>query len=155
MGNIFIFEDAYPELFVSHSYVDFEVADADGGHRHLITLTGVVLLKDISTLPPVDERTRPYYKGITSDAWRQDVLYLEPLLPEDLVPQGKWFDVHQCAPFVTINAIFNQDQAINAGWAVDTCELTAQLPYKIGKGGAGCPFGLTSPSAIPMESCTA
>jgi hypothetical protein len=138
--HIQIPESVYPQLYVSKSSMHVEVAHA----KHLVTLAGIVLLKDIGEFTatgPVDEATRPYYKGLPSGAVRQDVLHLAPNLPADLVPQGQWFVIEHCAPLVTINAIFNEHTAVNAAWAVDTCLLEATLGVtKFGGHNLGVPL---------------
>ena len=72
--------------------------------RHLVTLSGIVVID---------------YKGITSDEWRHDTLHLGIAFPSDFFPQKKVLKLEYWAPFVTINAIYNKDAAVNAGWAVD------------------------------------
>jgi len=73
------------------------------GNKHLVTLTGIVVID---------------FKG-TGDDWLRDRLYLTLRFPSGFLPPGKWFQVEHWAPFVTINAIANEQQAVNAGWAVD------------------------------------
>jgi hypothetical protein len=78
-------------------------------NKHLVVLTGTAIID---------------FKGHTSDDWRRDRLVLNLKFPS-ILPQGKAFKIEQWAPFVTINAIYNQDEADNAGWAVDCFGLHA------------------------------
>jgi hypothetical protein len=107
MADIFFSQSnpADASRFRSFNYVHVPL----GGNRHLITCTGIVIID---------------YKGETSDAWRRDKLHLSFPIPE--LPAGQWLNLDYWAPFLTINAIFNQDQSINAGWAVD--EVGLEVP---------------------------
>jgi hypothetical protein len=71
--------------------------------KYMITLTGVVIID---------------FKG-TGGLWLRDKASISIKLPSHLFPGGKWFQVQYWAPFVTLNAISNQNHAVNAGWAVD------------------------------------
>lgn len=72
------------------------------GNKHLVTLTGIVIVG---------------FNGTGND-WRRDRLELTLEFP-NIIPPGKYFRVEHWAPFVTINVIANERQAVNAGWAVD------------------------------------
>lgn len=72
------------------------------GNRHLFTLTGIVIVD---------------FSGTGSD-WRRDRLELSLEFPA-VLPPGQYFRVEHWAPFVTLNAVANERQAVNAGWAVD------------------------------------
>ena len=55
------------------------------------------------------------------DEWGLEDYTLSPRLPEDLQPPpGKVFLVEQSAPIVTLNAIANDNHAVNAGWAINS-----------------------------------
>ena len=84
--------------------------------RHLVNLTGIVIID---------------YKGITSGQWRRDRLHLAVPFPRDFFPANEWFKLENWAPFVTINAIYNQDEAVNAGWAVDDFGIDPQPGMKL------------------------
>jgi hypothetical protein len=59
------------------------------------------------------------FSGMDRD-WRRDTVSLILKFP-DIFPAGpvKWFQVEHWAPFITINAIANDHESIDAGWAVD------------------------------------
>jgi hypothetical protein len=97
---IYIYESREPVRFPSSHSVHIEMAN----NRHLITLTGVAI------------------SGFTggSPDWVRNRLSLSLNYPTYFIPSGKQFHVDQWAPFVTINAIRNDDTAKNAGWAVDS-----------------------------------
>jgi len=92
--------------FDSVHAVDFELNDG----KHFVQLTGVAIL---------------LFKG-TGGEWHREDLSLFVKLPP-IIPEGKSFKVEQFAPFVTLNSISNQQQAVNAGWAVDTFDSSAAL----------------------------
>ncbi len=98
--------------FKSHHWVRTEVAN----NRHLVTLTGIAVID---------------YKGRTRDAWRRDRLLLGLRFPTGFLPPGKWFKIEHWAPFVTINAIYNEDYSRNAGWAVDEFGLSRPREMKV------------------------
>lgn len=114
MANIY-YSQLNPEdegRFRSHHWVHTEVAN----NRHLVTITGVAVID---------------YKGISSDSWRRDRLFLTLRFPTGFLPPGKWLRIEHWAPFVTINAIYNKDQAVNAGWAVDEFGLSRPPEMKV------------------------
>jgi hypothetical protein len=76
------------------------------GNKHLVTLTGIVVID---------------FKGTGGD-WLRDRLNLTLRFPTEILPPDKLFQVELWAPFVTLNAIVNEQQAVNAGWAVDEFE---------------------------------
>lgn len=120
MGHIYIHQGDYPNLFTSTSRADIELANG----RRLVTFAGIVRLRDLQGVPPMDNYlAQPDYRGTTSDAWRQDTLHLQLDLPPSLVQQGKTFKIESCVPLITLNSVYNGGEAINAGWAVDTCAL--------------------------------
>jgi murein DD-endopeptidase MepM/ murein hydrolase activator NlpD len=88
---------ANPTLFESQHFVHTETAD----RLHLWTLTGVVLL---------------HLKGTGRD-WLRAQVNLGITVPE--IPPGAALRLVHWAPFVTINAIQNDDTSNWAGWAVD------------------------------------
>lgn len=98
-----------------------------GDGRHLITLSGTVLLGKGGVGPGG-------YVGVSPDEWRRDRLQLTLDIPygADLPwhEPGKWLLLYQFTPFVTINAIYNAGESNNAGWAVDQFGL-----FKIGNMG--------------------
>ena len=150
MADIRINQNDYPGLYVSHSSLHVEAANG----RHLVTLAGIVLLKDLQYGPAlVDESTRPYFEGIPGGAPRQEVLYLAPNIPADLVPDKWWFEIEDCVPFITINAIFNGGHAVNAGWSVDTCayDHSPQKP-NLKLGGANASLGFAPSLGVPLKA---
>ena len=86
-----------PSLFESQHYVHTETAD----RLHLYTLTGVVIL---------------HLKGTGRD-WLRAQVNLGITVPE--IPRGSSLTLVHWAPFVTLNAIQNDDTSNWAGWAVD------------------------------------
>ncbi|HET6418692.1 MAG TPA: hypothetical protein VFG19_00960 [Geobacteraceae bacterium] len=90
--------------FSSQYWVQTPVAN----DRYLVTISGIVIID---------------YKGITSDEWRRDRLHLGIKFPTDFFPKNKILKLEQWAPFITINAIYNKDESVNAGWAVDNFGL--------------------------------
>ncbi len=152
MADIWIRQEDHPDLYVSHSSMHFEAANG----RYLVTLAGIVLLKDLPMPPPlVDETTRPYFEGIPGGNPRQEVLHLVPQLPAKLVPDTMWFEIEACVPLITINAIFNGGHAVNAGWSVDTCAYDHPLPPapNLKLGGANTPLGGPKPNlGVPLTA---
>jgi len=94
--------------FRSPHWVHTEASD----DKHLVTLTGIVIID---------------FKG-TGTGWLRDKLDLALKFPP-IIPGGMRFQVEHWAPFVTINAIANDQHAVNAGWAVD--EFGGPGPVKI------------------------
>ena len=88
---------ANPTLFESQHFVHTETAD----RLHLWTLTGVVLL---------------HLKGTGRD-WLRAQVNFGITVPD--IPPGAALRLVHWAPFVTINAIQNDDTSNWAGWAVD------------------------------------
>jgi hypothetical protein len=88
------------DLFPSSHWVHTRAV----GGKHLVTLTGNAIVNFIGT----------------GSEWRRDRVELKLRFP-DIFPPGstKWFKVEHWAPFLTINAIANDQQSIDAGWAVD------------------------------------
>ncbi|MDX6532934.1 MAG: hypothetical protein QOF68_678 [Gaiellales bacterium] len=67
------------------------------------TLTGVIILTP--------------FQGTGSD-WRRQRVSFGVKIPE--LPAGMALHLRYWAPFVTLNSISNDHQAVDAGWAVDT-----------------------------------
>jgi hypothetical protein len=87
----------------SQHWVDFDTADG----RKVFTLTGVAI-----TI---------FQGGATGQDWsRQDLVFGVPI---NGLPAGKGLRIEHWAPFVTLNAISNDQVANNAGWAVDAFQL--------------------------------
>jgi hypothetical protein len=105
MADINIHQANEPDRFSSQYWVHIPVAN----ERHLVTLSGIVIID---------------YKGITSDDWRRDRLHLGIKFPTNFFPAKKMLKIEQWAPFITINAIYNKDKSVNAGWAVDNFGLS-------------------------------
>jgi hypothetical protein len=57
---------------------------------------------------------------------RRDTLTIGPKVP---ILVGKMLVIEQGAPFVTINAIWNKDQSVNSGFAVDAFRITSNKAY--------------------------
>ncbi len=95
---ITISEFSNPELFKSKHWI--HNATADG--LEYFSMTGIILTNN---------------KG-TGGTWLRDTYALNIKLPT-FMPNDRQLQVIHWAPFVTLNAIFNQAHAINAGWAVD------------------------------------
>ncbi len=89
-----------PGLFSSTNYIVIQAAD---GMIHW-TLTGIAIL----TL-----------KGSGSN-WRHEEVRIILVLPGT---GPKWVRLQQWAPFVTLNSIKNEKQAVNAGWSVDSYRI--------------------------------
>lgn len=70
--------------------------------KHLITLTGIVRL-DI--------------QGVSTKKWREEEVSIQPKIV--YIPKDHALQIEHWAPFVTINAIYNKNQANEAGWAVN------------------------------------
>ena len=75
-------------------------------------------------------------KGMSPETWRQDTLLISPNLGGALIPAlsrysipgppgtpginwSPWMQVEDWYPFATLSSIFDQNQSINAGFAVD------------------------------------
>lgn len=97
-GKIKISQFVDPSRFRSRHWVHTHTAD----NKELIHMTGIVIID---------------HKGFGSN-WRRNTLQLTLKFPLR-IPRGKKFKVEQWAPFTTINAIYNKNTAVNAGWAVD------------------------------------
>lgn len=98
-------------LFRSSHWVHTEAI----GNRHLVTLTGIAIID---------------FPGSGAD-WRRERLGLTLRFP-NIFPGAEWLQVEHWAPFVTINAIANVHESVNAGWAVD--EFEGPGPVKIRDG---------------------
>lgn len=71
---------------------------------HLYTLTGVV---------------RVEFRGTSGDDWRREEITLILPFPEGAVPDGQVLQVDYFTPSVHLSSVFNDNQAVNAGWAVN------------------------------------
>ncbi len=94
-----ISELSEPGLFRSRHWMHSHMSN----NKELINIKGIVLINE---------------KGAGSN-WDRSTVKLLIKFPSNIIPNGKKFRVEQWAPFVTINAIYNKNKAINAGWAVD------------------------------------
>jgi hypothetical protein len=59
----------------------------------------------------------------TGPTWQRGTIDIELEIPD--LPAGCALELADGAPFVTLNAIANEDAATNAGWAVDGFRLLA------------------------------
>lgn len=89
------------DQFVTQHFVHSETADG----LHLWTLTGVVIL----------------HLAGTGGQWRREHVSLHITVP--LIPADKALRLRHWAPFVTLNSVGNDDEAHDAGWAVDWFRL--------------------------------
>ena len=108
--KILQWRDADRERFKSVHWVTTRAKD----DRELATLTGIVATD---------------LKGVEGGEWRYEDVVLGLALPTGYVPAGKAFQVEHWAPFVTLNAIYDKETAVNAGWAVDS--FSGPGPVKI------------------------
>ena len=76
------------------------------GERGAYTLTGVALYT---------------FEGSPGQQWNRGRLDLRVAIPD--LPNGKGLKLEHWAPFVTLNAIANDHEAVDAGWAVDRFQL--------------------------------
>ena len=75
-------------------------------------------------------------KGVTGSEWRRETVRLQPEMSGPLqyaidryaipTPPGAdgynfstWFQVEQWAPFAALSSVFNQNESVNSGFAVD------------------------------------
>ena len=89
------------DQFLTQHFVHTESADG----FHLWTLTGVVILS---------------LRG-SGERWRREQVNLGITVP--LIPRGRALQLRHWAPFVTINAVGNDNVAHDAGWALDWFRL--------------------------------
>lgn len=80
-----------------------------GDKKQLITLTGVVRID---------------LKGSSTKNWREEEVIICPRIV--YIPKDRALQLEHWAPFVTINAIYNEKTAVDAGWAVNNFSL--ELP---------------------------
>ena len=85
-----------------------------GDNKQLITLTGIVRID---------------LQGTSSKHWRREEVIIEPRI--NYIPKNRALQVQHWAPFVTINAIYNKDRAVNAGWAVNNFWIELPRDRKI------------------------
>jgi hypothetical protein len=78
------------------------VYTVSGDNKHLITLTGAVRID---------------LQGKSTKEWRSEDITIYPRIGPFL--QDKALKVEQWAPFVTINTLYNANQAVDAGWGVN------------------------------------
>lgn len=93
--------DGQPDRFVSQHSVVTRTPDGD---RFWI-LTGIALIG---------------LEG-TGSTWRREEINLGVTVPG--IPRNQGLQLKQWTPFVTLNAIANNGEARNAGWAVDRFHL--------------------------------
>lgn len=117
-----------PTGFAVQNFVIVPVATAAGQappanirqQRFQLILSGVVLID---------------MKGVSSSQWRHETLSIQPNLKDAAMmaaqrfglplppgPTGAWFpafQVEQLAPFSTLSSVFNAQESINSGFAVD------------------------------------
>jgi len=96
--TITVSEFSNPELFRSKHWIHTKTGD----NRELINLSGIALV---------------HWKG-TGQNWERDTLSLGFNLP-NIIPDKKLLRIEQWTPLITLNAIYNKNHAVNAGWAVD------------------------------------
>jgi M6 family metalloprotease-like protein len=108
MSDLYISVFDNPECFRSRHWLYTPLPD----NRVVVNLTGIIVLR----LDGLDG-----YKGQSSDGWRQDHLNIILGFPTHFFPKNPLMHlkVEQWAPFITLNAIYDQDNAVDAGWAVD------------------------------------
>lgn len=118
----------FPTGFAVQNFVIVPVATAVGQappanirqQRFHLILSGIVLID---------------MKGVTSAQWRRETLSIQPNLKDAATtaaqryglplppgPPGAWFaafQVEQLAPFSTLSSVFNAQESINSGFAVD------------------------------------
>ena len=98
-GKVKISQFVDPSRFRSRHWVHTHTAD----NKELIRMTGIIIID---------------HKGFGSN-WRRNTLQLTLKFPSHIIPSGKKFKIEQWTPLTTINAIYNKNTAVNAGWAVD------------------------------------
>lgn len=91
----------------------------------LVTKTGILILNN--------------FKGTGGD-WLRERIIFYPNFPHVILPMKEpdnpneepekmWFKIRQWDPFVTLNAISNDGDAKNAGWAVDDFGINRDVTY--------------------------
>lgn len=108
MADLYLSAFDNPDCFRSQHWLYTLLPD----DRVMVNLTGIIVLR-------LDGLSG--YKGVSSDAWRQDHLNITLGFPTHFFPKSpvKHLRVEQWAPFITLNAIYDQGDAVEAGWAVD------------------------------------
>ena len=96
--TITVSEFTHPDRFRSKHWLHTKTGD----DKELVILSGIALL---------------HWKG-TGQNWERDTLQLNFSLP-NIIPNKKLLQIEHWTPLVTINAIYNKNHAVNAGWAVD------------------------------------
>ena len=94
-----------PRRFVNPQIIHTKTGDG----KELVVLSGIVLV---------------HLKGNSEAHWLREEL----VLGIDITPilaAGKGLSVEQGAPLVTLNAVYNKNVSNNAGYAVDSCQLTS------------------------------
>ncbi len=102
-----------PKFLRTYNWLHVPVANG----RELVTIAGVVEID--------------YKGGSPSGQWKRGRIELVIPFPAHILPQHNVFYVECVAPLVTINAIYNQGHAVNAGWAVDRFGLLLPQDRKI------------------------
>lgn len=98
LPRITVSERSNPDLFVSKHWLHTKTVD----DKEFVNLSGIAML---------------HWKG-TGQTWNRNRLLLVVDLPH-IIPAGKLLKIEQWTPFITLNAIYNKNHAVNAGWAVD------------------------------------
>ena len=98
-GNVKISQVNDPSRFRSRHWVHTTTAD----NKEVVRMTGIILVD---------------HKGFGGSSWRRNTLELTLKFPFNMLSNKK-FRVEQWMPLTTINAIYNKNKSINAGWAVD------------------------------------
>jgi hypothetical protein len=95
-----------PDRFVSRHWLHTRTGDG----RELVVLSGNALAN---------------VRGTSSDAWLRGEVQLVVEIGPGILPPGKWFRADQWVVVVDPSAIWDRDQSVNAGFAVDTFRLVA------------------------------
>lgn len=94
-----------PSRFASTTSLHFDI----GNNQHAVHLSGIALVDKICG---------------RKEGWAKDRLELQLKFPMT-VPRGKKFKIRQAAPLVTLNSIYNESTAVNAGWAIDEFNMAS------------------------------
>jgi hypothetical protein len=93
-----------PDRFVSRHWLHTRTGDG----RELIVLSGNALVN---------------VRGTSSDAWLRGEMRLGVEIGPGILPSGKWFRADQWVVVVDPSAMWDRDQSVNAGFAVDAFRL--------------------------------
>jgi len=89
-----------PDNFKSKHWMHYRTGD----DRELIALSGIAIVN---------------FEGLSDETWLSDTLNLGVNIPSALIPADKQFQVQTWTTFMTLNSIYDKDQSVNAGFAVD------------------------------------